>query len=256
NIYQCLTGGTSAGSGSGPSGLPGTNPNNVHTTPIADNSVQWVFAMPAAAWWKQGSFSHTFEVLDCGALQGAYGSSVEDDAPASGSAPLFFRSHNFQVDHPLLRGMRFLGGSSHRNSMTFVTSVIGGSGIEIGAGVAGWEYEGGEVFGCADAGVLVGSGIGGLLHGLQIDAVSARSSNTRDCIEVAAAVSNFRIIANALGNQVGGASASRYGVSVAAGCDRYTITGNLAPGNTTGGFLNTPGASSTRVLAGNVGTVT
>lgn len=256
NIYQCLAGGTSSLVGTGPSGLPGTTPNNVHTTPIADGSTFWVFAMPAAAWWKQGSWSHTFEVLDCGALQGAYGCSVDDEVPASGSAPLFFRSHNFQIDHPLLRGMRFLAGSSHRNSMSFVTSVMGGSGIEIGPGVAGWEFEGGEIFGCADAGALIGSGLGGILHGLQMDAIGARASNTRDCIEVAAGVSNFALIGNRLGNQAGGTSTSRYGASIGAGADRYSLVGNIAPGNATGGFLNTPGASATRVLTGNVGSVT
>lgn len=255
NLYQCSTAGTSAASGAGPSGIPSTNPSFAHSVVIADNSCGWRFAMPASAWYKQGSYSHTFEVLDCGALQGAYGISVEDDAPGSGSAPLFLRTQNFQADHCALRGLRILAGASHRNHMLFVTSVFGGSGVEVGATVGNWEFEGGEIFGCADAGMLIGSG-NGLVHGLQIGAVSGALANSRDCVEVASGVSDFTINACSLGNMASAAAQSRYGVSIGANADRYIVSNNRAVGNLTGGYLNTPGVSATRVFTGNLGSIT
>jgi hypothetical protein len=70
-IYQCIVSGTSGGTG--PTGIPSTVPATAHTTPIVDGTAQWVFAMPLFVGFLQGSFVHTFEVIDCGVLQGLFG---------------------------------------------------------------------------------------------------------------------------------------------------------------------------------------
>lgn len=254
NLYQCAVAGTSSASGTGPSGLPGTSPDDVHTASLTDGSVSWRFAMSACAWFRQGSFSHTFEVLDCGTLQGAHGLSVEDDVPASGSQPQFCRTHNLQIDHPATRGIRLLAGVSHRNHMTWVSSVLGGSGIEVGPNAGNWEFVGGEVYGCSDAGILVGGGFGRIAS-LDIGSVSAALSNSRDCIEVSPNVTDFTITGCALDGLSGSSIRSRYGVSIASGCDRYVVANNRASAPLTGGFLNTPGAAATRVLSANTGSV-
>lgn len=254
NLYQCAVAGLSSAVGSGPSGLPGTNPDNVHSALITDGTVQWRFAMSACAWFRQGSFSHTFEVLDCGTLQGAYGLSVEDDVPASDSEPQFCRTQNLQIDHPATRGIRILSGVSHRNHMTWVSSVFGGSGIEVGVAVGNWEFQGGEVYGCADAGILISGGFG-RVHGIDIGSVSASLSNSRDCIEVAPGTTDFTVEGCTLDGMKDGPIRSRYGISIGAGADRYVVANNRCTSNLTAGILNTPGTSSTRVVASNIGTI-
>ena len=259
NFYQCLQAGTSAGSGTGPSGLPTTNIATLRTTPIADGSgsLLWVFAMPAHAMFRMGSWAHTFELLDCGALQGAEGLVVEDDAPASGSAPLFVRTQNLQIDHAVLRGIALRAGGAHRLHMTFVTSIFGGTGIEIGSGVTGnVEFEGGEVFGTAQGGITLAGGGFSLVHGMQVATIGTDASGTRDCIEVAAGVTDFTISSCGLASTRDAPVTSRYGVSIGAGCDNYTVVGNRANRNLTGGFLNTPGLAASRVFAGNIGSIT
>lgn len=254
NLYQCLQGGTSAGSGTGPSGLPTTNIATLRSTPITDGTVLWVFAMPATAAYEQGSWAHTFEVLDCGALQGDLGILVHDDAPASGSEPLFSRSHNLQVDHAYGGGVHLRAGSAHDHDKLLVISTLAGDALQVTSGVDGdWSFDNVSVFGCAGAGMTIGRG-DGTVHNARFGAIGTATSNTRDCIEVAAGVQHLTVNDCTLGRVNTTAITNRYGLSLGAGCDNYTITGNRGYG-VTGGFLNTPGAAATRVLSGNIGTV-
>jgi hypothetical protein len=256
-IWQCVQAGTTAAAGTGPTGLPTTSPSTVHTTQVTDNGAKWVFAMPAFVGFLQDSYCHTFEMIDCGTLQGLYGFSMEDSANTGTSYPQFARARNLQVDHPLSRGVRLAAGGAARFAATFVTSVYGGTGIEVGSSFKGnWEFVGGEVFGCSEAGVVVSKG-DGVLDALQVGACGSISSNTRDCIEVGSSSSRFSIIGCSGGQMFAGTTpATRYGLSIAAGCDHYTVQGNRFEGNLTGGILNTPGRSSTRAVLNNIPDVT
>jgi hypothetical protein len=251
-IYQCVVAGTSAGAG-GPTGIPSTDPATAHTVRIVDGTAQWVFAMPAFVGFLQGSYAQTFEVIDCGVLQGLFGFSMEDTSPGAGSEPIFARFMNFQVDHTLERGIRLVAGGSARFHQTLVTSIFGGTGIEIANGFDGnWEFVGGEVFGCADAGMVIARGDGALI-GVQMGVCSGRVANTRDCVEVSNSAAQWTVANCSLGEMFSGRPAtSRYGISIAAGCDNYTVQNNRLIGNLTAPFLNTPGASATRVVRGNV----
>lgn len=254
-LWQCTVSGTSAGSGGGPSGLPTTNPATVRTTAVVDGTAQWTFAMPAFVGFLQGAHAHTFELRDCGTLQGRYGLSVEDAIASGSSAPKFTRGSNFQVDHPFERGVRLAAGGAARFVNTFVTSVTEGCAIEIGSGCLGnWEFVGGEIFATNKEGILINKG-DGLLHGMQIGGCGNISSNTRDCVAVGASVSKFTITDCSCGEmQSADPAVSRYGISIATGCDEYNVVGNRLIGNLTGAILNTPGVSSTRVIQGNVPT--
>ncbi len=246
-IYQCTTAGTSAGSG-GPTGLG---------TGIVDGTAVWRFAMGKTIWYHHGSWAATFELIDCGGLQGDIGLLVEDDDPGVGSDPQFTRVQNFQIDHPFSRGIQLDAGASMRFNQVFITSIFNGHGIEVTSGFSGnWEFMGGEVFGCSLAGVVISAGHG-LLQGMQIGACSTATSNTRDCIEVGASVSNFTITDCSAGSMIGATSpASRYGISIATGCTNYLVTGNRCIGNLTGAILNTPGTATTRVVRNNIPDVT
>lgn len=249
NIYQCVQNGTSSGAGSGPSGS-GTTAPNAHTTQITDGGAKWVFAMPLNIWFCQESGSQTFEVIDCGTLQGGYGLMVND---ATSSVPLFTRVQNFQSDHPFSAGVQLNAGGAIRMNQILVTSVLEGSGIVITSAVSGnWEFIGGEVFGCNKAGVTIAKG-DGLLEGLQIGGCGGISSNTRDCIEVTNSASRFRVVGCSGGAMFGATSpATRYGISIAAGSDNYVVVGNVFSGNVTAGILNTPGVALTRIVRSNV----
>lgn len=94
------------------------------------------------------------------------------------------------------------------------------------------------------------------LIGLDIGAVSFATANTRDGIEVSGSASRFVVQGCTAGDTSPVASSARYGLSIAAGCDNYAVTGNVFVGNDTGGILNTPGTAATRAVTGNVGSVT
>lgn len=252
SIWQCVQNGTSSGAGSGPSGFPSTNPATVHTTQVTDGGAKWVFAMPLCAWFLQGSYSQTFEMRDCGALQGGYGLSVEDDAPGVNSAPQFTRVDNLQTDHTFARGVRLLAGAEAEFTRLFVTSVLEGSGVEIGSRYSGnWRFSTGLVFGCNRAGVIINAS-DGMIQNFQIGGVSTSSSNTRDCIEIGSSAQHVKV-RGCTGGRVFGATSplSRYGVSVAAGCDHYVVEGNDFTGNVTAPILNTPGQATTRIIRNN-----
>ena len=255
-LYQCAVAGTSAAAGTGPIGIPSVGTSTAHTTQIIDNSVRWVFAMPFNTWFLQSSWGGTFEGLDCGTLQGGHALGVEDPLLVAGSNPLFCRFHNLEIDHCFGEGVYLTAGAS-----IHLSQLLGGSlqssGVFIGSGVSGnWSINGGEIFGCNQAGIVVQKGDGAIL-GVQIGGCGNIAANTRDCIEVAAGVSRFRVSGCSGGAMFASTSPlTRYGISIGAGCNNYLIDGNVFIGNLTGGILNTPGRSSTRVVLNNVPDVT
>jgi len=248
-IYQAISNGTSGATA--PSGS-GTTPGNAHSTTISDGGVNWVFAMPLMTWFLQDSYAHTFEVIDCGTLQGGTGLAVSDSAPGSGSTPLFTRVQNLQIDHPFTSGITLSAGAAARMNQVFVTSVLEGSGIVIGSGCSGgWEFVGGEVFGTAKAGMTVAAS-DGIIADMTFASIGLTTTNTRDGIEVTNGADRFTIANCHIGTATGATDGHRYGISVASGSDNYVIEGNRLLGSLTGPLLNTPGQATTRVLRNNI----
>ncbi len=246
-IWQAASTGTTGGTA--PTGFPSTSTSTVHTTTFNDGGVTWYFAMPLNAWFCQGSYSQTFEMQDCGALQGGYGLSVEDDAPGVGSAPIFTRVHNFQTDHPFARGVRLREGKAAEFTQLFVTSVQEGYGVEIASTYGGgWRIVGGEVFGAAKATVLISKG-DGILSGVQI----AGGSTGFSAIEVTNSATNWVVENCIAGATVDDTSPdTSYGINIGAGCDVYIVQGNIFRGHVIGAILNTPGVATTRIVRNNV----
>lgn len=200
------------------------------------------------AWYKQGSYAHTFELINCGALEGGYGLLVEDDDPGANSEPLFTRTVNFQADHIEISGIRLAGGAAGRFTHTFITSTSSGPGVDIASTYSGnWEFNGGEISGISGHGISVGVG-DGVITGMQIGAIASGS----DCINVAASVTDFNLIGNSFGDMYAADSIARYGINIGSSCDRYVVVGNRCLGNTTGSINNVPGTSTTRVVANNI----
>lgn len=247
NIWQAASSGTTGVTA--PTGFPSTSTSTVHTTTFNDGGVTWYFAMPLNAWFCQGSYSQTFEMADCGALQGGYGLSVEDDDPGTNSDPIFTRVHNFQTDHPFARGVRLRDGKAAEFTQLFVTSVQEGYGVEIASTYGGgWRIVGGEVFGAAKATVLISKG-DGILSGVQI----AGGSTGFSAIEVTNSASNWVVENCIAGTTVDDTSPdTSYGINIGSGCDVYIVQGNIFRGHVTGAILNTPGIATTRIVRNNV----
>jgi hypothetical protein len=251
SLWQCSTAGTSSGAGSGPSGLPSTNPSLVHVTPVVDGTAQWRFAMGAFAGFAHGSFAHTVMYDRCGCLQGNIAMHVFDD---QGDAATFIHTWQFSSDHTFERGILIEAcDGAVWLDQTLVTSVLSttGVGVELQADAHGWQFSGGQIYGMGREGVII-SGHGGKLHNLEVARASSASANTYDAIRIDAGVLDIVIQGCTAGNVFGGSSSARYGISVGAGADNYVIEGNILIGNDTGGILNTPGVSSTRVVRNNL----
>lgn len=222
-LWQCSTAGTSAGSGTGPSALPSTNPSLVHVTPVVDGTAQWRFAMGAFDGYRHGSFAHTVMYDRCGSLQGRRGMYVFDDA---GNAPTFIHSWQFSSDHPLEQGV-FVEAcdGAVMFDQTLAVSVLrsGFKGIDLGANATRWQINGGE----SNQGVNI-AGTAGIVRGIHTSSIDLAS--TADEILVK-------------DNHCTGA------ITIAAGADNYIVRDNYVPS----GVTNTPGIAETRIVSDNIG---
>lgn len=200
------------------------------------------------AWWKQGSYCHTLELISSGALEGGHGLIVEDDSPGDGSEPKFTHCLNFKVDHPAISGIELRGGAAARMTTCFITSVGGGPGLWVKSTYGGnWELLGGEVSGITGHGLLIEKGHG-TVTSVQIGSIIAGS----DCIHVAPGVTDLTLNGNTCGDIYSKPSNARWGINIGAGCDRFIVVNNRCIGNETGAINNPSGTSATRVVANNI----
>jgi hypothetical protein len=251
NIYQCTTAGTSAGSGIGPSGIPGPTVFNAHSVTLTDGTAQWVFAMPFNDWIHQDAYSHTCRVIDCAFLQGGRAIRMTDTS-AGVSKPEFLRCLNVEIDHCVGTGISLEGGQQAEFEQTFITSMYQGRAIDIASTfTGGWRFNGGYIF----AGLVELVSIAapdGILSGMIIGAGGLLTSNTYDAVRVASGTERFTISDNSIGRMPGSPSPStRYGINVGASCDNYSVQGNRLQGHVTAPLLNTPGVGLTRVVRNN-----
>jgi len=250
NIYQATVGGTSGGTG--PSGIPGATVATAHTATVTDGSVTWVLAMPLVDWFLHDNYAHTFRLIDSGALQGGVGFRMIDSS-AGLSPPQFARGLNCEFDHVASCGILLEGGGQAEFEQTFITSMLNGPAIEIGSSFEGdVRFNGGVLFAGGVEAIIVGAG-DLIIAGLIIGGYGLFTANTYDAIRVDASVSRWSIENCQTGIVPGSASpATRYGISIAAGCDNYSVQSNRNVGHQTGGILNTPGVATTRIVRNNI----
>lgn len=198
------------------------------------------------AWYKQGSGSHTFELINCGALEGGYGLYVVDDTPYTDSSPRFTRALNFQADHCGINAVRLLAGATASFTHMFITSTAGNA-FHVESGYSGnWEINGGMIHGTAGHGVFV-QGDHWSITGLQVGNIDAGF----DMIRIDSGSSDFSITGCTLGDIFGDVSLAAYGINIHATCTRYTISGNRIIGNDTAPINDGPGPATSRVTQGN-----
>jgi len=169
------------------------------------------------------------------------------------SRPQFLRAVNCEFVHCVGTGISLEGGQQAEFEQTFITSMYQGRAIDITSGfTGGWRFNGGWIFAGLVELVAIASGDGHLSDFI-IGAGGLLTANTYDAVAVAAGVQRFSITDCTIGRMPGSSSPNtRYGISVGAGCDNYSIQGNLLIGNLTAPVLNTPGVGLTRVVRNNV----
>jgi hypothetical protein len=250
NIYQAVSNGTSGATG--PSGIPGATVATAHTATVTDGTVSWVLAMPQTQWYLFDSFAHTLRLIDSGALQGGYGIRMIDTSGGT-DGPQFLRVVNTELDHVGLAGISLEGGGQAEFEQTFVTSMLNGPAIQILDTFDGvWRFNGGVLF-ASGVELMTIAAPYGVLSNFIIAGGGLFTSNTYDAIRVDANTTDFSILDCQIGASSGAAfPATRYGISIAAGCDEYIVQGNRILTHQTGAILNTPGVSSTRLVRNNV----
>jgi hypothetical protein len=251
NIYQVVTAGTSAGSG-GPSGVPGTTVANANTATITDGSVEWVWAMAQYSSFLIEEYTSTVRIIDSGALQGGYGIRMIDGSGGV-NPPAFLRCVNVEFDHVSTAGISLEGGGQAEFEQTFVTSMLNGPAIQILDTFDGlWRFNGGVLFGSGVELMTIAAPYG-IVSNFIMSGGGIFTLDTYDAIRVDANTTDFLIVDCSISASPGDAVPNtRYGISIAAGCDNYLIQGNNLVVHRTGDILNTPGTGPTRLVRNNI----
>jgi hypothetical protein len=260
NYYQKSNAGTqsSAGSGTGPSGIPSTDPIAARTTDITDGACRWRYLHSGSLYWlTHDSYAHSFFIDgQCGLIHGARGLQMQDAANTGSSFPQFLHvAPGLAIDHPLNVGIWLEGGAGAELHGALVTSACTWDGINIRSTFArDWRIDGCKVQFCAQNGIEMLRGFGQVLN-TKVVGCSGRTANTFDGIRAGNGLTDYQIVGCWSGWEVGPtATAQRYGIHNGnASNDHFNVSNNYLRGNTTGGLNNPAGTSANRrVTDGNI----
>ncbi len=242
--WECTTGGTSAGAGSGPSAIPGSDGPTAYSTGVADNTVTWKFLIGNSFICLQDNDSNDLEIerLD---VTGPCSNALDMRRSNGAVAPTGLKVKGGRIREPISFGINLDRGA--RVTITpGVKRVWGGRGVSVGSNFSG-EVQ------------LIGGRIEeARTNGLAIDSGGVRVIGTEvaDCSQEGAAAHAGILVQNVNGVQIGlaksGGSLQSYGLVIAAGADQFAVTGNNFLGNATGGISNGAGTSATKVVANNI----
>lgn len=258
--YMCTTGGTSAATGTGPSGLPaGTSPESAFSGEIVDGTARWMVWMSAnLAWSVIDSYSFSIRYMaDVALLHGVYGRIITDTVAAGGGAsqPRYVHALNLEIDHPLLVGDWVASGKVVRGDNCWIGYCVAGEGIIIAPSFGGeYSNKNGHLVGHGKQGAWVGASGDILFEGTAITANSQNQSGLYPGLEFAAGVTGFRVVNCKGGPGVtpGFPTNQSYFATIGAGCDNYVMVGNDMRGNVTGA-LNDNSTGTDRYIMGNPG---
>lgn len=253
-IWQCDQAGTSAASGSGPSGVPGTTAVNAFTTQVTDNTVRWRFVCNSnLIWLTLDNYAQSLACGPCGLINGARGILMNDSANTGSSRPHWFNCWNVQTDHTFYDCVLLNGGDGFYDLQGWHGSSLSAHGYNI-AGTFKGEciIDGNRIVANRQNGILLGAGVNTQIINNQIGANSQQGSGLFHGINVGANVSKFTIIGNTSGvlPSLGG-NPQAYGIFVATGTsNRYAIQNNIVDGNVTGGVID-GGSGAQKLVANN-----
>ena len=237
-IWQCTSPGTSLGSGTGPSGVPGTGGLTAFTTGVTDNTVTWNFVCHGGlAWIIQDSNAFSLVINQGALLNGSFGIWQRDTANTGTSKPMWLDAFGIQIDHTYNHGVKLEKGSGWYCVNAWIGSQFFGNAVcaestwtgdlrvlnsrIVAAGLSGIKWNAGPV--------------NMIVAGNTIAMNGQTSAGTYHGVEIAANATKFAILGNHIGTCAEGSGTQAYGVHIAAGAsDDYSIQGNVMAGNATG----------------------
>ena len=238
-IYQCSFGGTTAGAGTGPSGIPGTGTSDAFSTEITDGTAKWKFVCDATLVGVYiDSYSYSIGLTDTQLVGGNIGVVMDDTVAAGASYPLWVDTSQVDVDHSYAMNVALLGGESYTALDDWYGSSLQSYGVYIGPSFRGEATlcAGTRISGCWLDGVYISSGpVNTNVDSCKIYLNSIFGSGSASGIKVAAGASYFKLTNNTIGKGPQGTGYQKYGIEVAVGAsDHYVIVGNMLHGNATG----------------------
>jgi hypothetical protein len=255
NIYQCSTAGTSAGAGTGPSGLPtGTTPQSAFTNEITDNTAKWKFVSNTLNWIVSDNYATSTRMNNVNTINGYVGWYVTDTANTGTSHPKFNEINNLETDHTFADGVKLAAGVHNSLTNSWLGSSLTENGIETtSAYKAALILMNSRITGNWKNGVLLGGGTQNIITDNLIASNSIASSGTYHAVSVAAALTKFDVNNNYLGDDVDiGSGQQGYGVYVATGAsDYYNVVNNLCGGDNVSGCFSDGGSGANKTTTGN-----
>lgn len=254
NIYQCVTAGTSASGGSGPSGFPsGTSPASIFSGTITDGTAQWKFVSATLTGIVWDSYAYSLRINNSLILDHYRGMLINDAANTGTSFPYFGHFNDIEVDHNYADGILVANGSDIEIVNSWIGSTLKGAGLNIGSGfTSSLTVSNTRITGNYSYGVAVGGGVKTIFSSNFVTANSWGSAGSFDGIYVAANVGNFVVNGNQFGKNMFGTAGQRYGVYVAAGTsDYYNIVNNICSGEQSSGCISDGGSGANKTVSGN-----
>ena len=246
NIYQCTTAGTSAGVGTGPSGIPGTTGVNAFTTTIIDGTAQWKFVCSnSLIWIDQDSYAYSLTIQKSACIDGAYGFTMKDAANTGSSYPTWAECFDLETDHNYFAGVSLEAGTGLYDSSGWHGSVLDGNGVQIISPNRGDNlFTQCHIVGNWQHGILINSGpINTSIVGGGFYLNSQQAAGLFHNVATGINASGLTVTGAFIGKGPEGSGQAGYGVFINTGNTNVIINGNVTVGNATGGINVTSSGS-------------
>jgi Pectate lyase superfamily protein len=255
-LYVCTTAGTSAGAGTGPSGLPAgvTSPPLAFSTDIVDNTAHWQFVSREISWLVAGNYTYSLRVNNSSLLEGYIGLRTSDVANTGTSYPKFLEINDLETDHNYTDSVSLAAGVQVSVVNGWFGSSLTGNGLSTAAAFKGMlSMTNTRIMGNALNGIVIAGGVENLISNSWVTTNSVAGLGSHDGISVAAGVTRFVLSGNYLGKDADVATNyQRYGVIVnTGGSDYYTIVNNICAAENATGCVSDSGTGVNKTVTGN-----
>ncbi len=255
-LYICTTSGTSAGAGTGPSGLPAgiTTPAAAFSTDIVDNTAHWQFVSRAMTWLTAGNYAYSLRINNSSLLEGYVGLSMTDVANTGTSYPKFVEVNDLETDHNYSDSILLTSGLQFSVVNGWFGSSLQGNGISVASTFKGMlSLVNSRIMGNALNGVSIAGGKQYFMTNNWISTNSIAGSGSYDGVAIAANVGRFILSGNYLGTDADASSDyQRYGIHIATGTsDYYDIVNNICAAENVTGCVSDNGTGVNKTVTGN-----
>lgn len=255
-LWQCISAGTTASSGSGPAAPTWTTSASRTTTYVTDGTAQWrwIGTDATAGGLIDGPVNHVI-LRNCYFNTGIYSVWIKDSTGSGTSRPEQITLVDHQGDHTYRDLVRIDAGLNISIRGGQLESSSAGRGVYIGASVTG-DVSIDGTFICFNAleGIYHASGATGtMLRGVRAGGNSRASVGSYAGVRFVSGSAHFSVVGCHLQPVTEAYGGQSYGLLIDSGCTNYAVTGNRAVGNGTAGY-SAPAMTATERFEGNVGT--